>query len=213
MGFDPLKAVGPGLVAVLPQDNDAWYKKKHLRRLNFSVFCLVILSSANGYDGSLMNGLQALPQWESFMGHPTGAWLGFINAIQSLGSFITFPVVAWSANKFGRKRTLFVAYFWLCLGVGLQAGAQNPAMFTLGRLFIGGVTSFFGVSAPLLITETAYPTHRSIVTALYNTGWYVGKLVRQYPLHKVWCTHADELRLHDCSMGDLWHTELWRSRG
>lgn len=26
----------------------------------------------------------------------------------------------------------------------------------------------------MLITEIAYPTHRSIATALYNTGWYVG---------------------------------------
>ncbi len=157
MVLDHLKAVGPELAAVLPQDSVAWYKQSHLRRLNFSVFCMVILASANGYDGSLMNGLQALPQWESFMNHPTGAWLGFVNAVQSLGAFISFPLVAWSANRFGRKKTLFVAYFWLCLGVGMQAGAQNPAMFTLGRLFIGGVTSFFGASAPLLITETAVP--------------------------------------------------------
>ncbi len=208
MLFDPLKAVGPELVAALPQSNDAWYKNSHLRRLNFSVFCLVILASANGYDGSLMNGLQALPQWESFMDHPTGAWLGFINAIQSLGSFITFPAVAWSANRFGRKKTLFVAYIWLCLGVGLQAGAQSPTMFTLGRLFIGGVTSCFGISAPLLITETAYPTHGSIVTALYNTGWYVGELGAPVHIHCIRSTHTKAIRLHDCSMGDIWNTEL-----
>jgi hypothetical protein len=39
------------------------------------------LASANGYDGSLMNGLQALPRWNEFMNKPAGAWLGFINAI------------------------------------------------------------------------------------------------------------------------------------
>jgi MFS family permease len=176
MTVSNLKAVGADLSAVLPTDGVPWYQCSHLRRLNFSVFCMIVLSSANGYDGSLMNGLQALPQWQEFMHHPTGAWLGFVNAVQSLGALATFPVVAWSANRFGRKKTLFVAYFWLFLGVGLQTGARNPAMFTLGRLFVGGVTSFFGASAPLLITETAYPTHRSIVTALYNTGWYIGKL-------------------------------------
>ncbi len=174
MVLDHMKGVGAELTAVLPDDKIPWYQKRHLIRLNFSIFCLITISSANGYDGSMMNGLQALPQWQAFMHEPKGAWLGFVNAVQSLGSFVCFPVVAWAANKFGRKRTLLIAYFWLFLGVGLQTGARNPAMFVLGRLFIGGTTSFFGATAPLLITETAYPTHRSIVTALYNTGWYVG---------------------------------------
>lgn len=31
-------------------------------------------------DGSLMNGLQAMEQWQSFLGHPTGATLGLISA-------------------------------------------------------------------------------------------------------------------------------------
>ena len=56
MVLSHLKAVGPELAAVLPQDGEAWYKKRNLRRLNFSIFCMVILASANGYDGSLMNG-------------------------------------------------------------------------------------------------------------------------------------------------------------
>jgi hypothetical protein len=65
------KAIGPDLAAVLPNDNIPWYKKPHLIRLNFTLFCLVLFASANGYDGSLMNGLQALPQWHEFMHHPT----------------------------------------------------------------------------------------------------------------------------------------------
>ncbi|KAH7142841.1 hypothetical protein B0J13DRAFT_526288 [Dactylonectria estremocensis] len=115
MVFDHLKAVGPELATVLPRDDAAWHKKSHLRRLNFSVFYMIILSSANGHDESLMNGLQALPQGGSFMNHPTGAWLRFVNAIQSLGA----------------EEDAFAAYFWLSLGVGMQAGARNPAMSLL----------------------------------------------------------------------------------
>lgn len=175
MVFDHLRAVGPELAAALPKDGTPWYRKSHLRRLNFSSLSLALLASANGFDGSLMNGLQALPQWNSFMDEPTGAWLGFINAIQSLGAFVTYPLVAWCANKLGRKKTVLLAYIWLAVGTALQSGAQNPAMFIVGRFFIGGVTSFFGISSPVLITETAFPTHRSIVTAMYNSGWYVGE--------------------------------------
>jgi MFS family permease len=113
MGFDHLKekGVGPELAVALPDDDLPWYKKAHLRRLNFSLFCLILFSSANGYDGSMMNGLQALPQWQDFMDHPTGAWLGFVNAVQSLGAFLCYPVVAWSNNHFGRKKTIGVGYF------------------------------------------------------------------------------------------------------
>lgn len=176
MRVDHSKSVGQELAAVLPDDSRPWYRKSHLLRLNYTICSMIILASANGYDGSLMNGLQALPQWQAFMYHPKGAWLGFVNAVQSLGVFLLLPIVAWSSNKFGRKKTIFVAYFWLALGVGLQTGATNPTMFVLGRLFIGGTSAFYAASAPLLVTESAYPTHRSIVTAVYNTGWYIGEL-------------------------------------
>lgn len=32
-------------------------------------------------------------------------------------------------------------------------------------------------SAPLLITELAYPQHRGKVTTMYNTLWYVGSII------------------------------------
>jgi MFS family permease len=172
------RAVGAGLAGVLPNDGIPWYRKGYLVRLNFSIVSLILFSSANGYDGSMMNGLQALDQWQEFMNHPTGAWLGFINAAQSLGAFFVYPLVAWICARFGRKVGVGGGYIWLLLGTGLQTGARSPAMFVLGRLFLGGVTAHFAVSVPCLITEIAYPTHRGIITALYNTGWYVGKSQR-----------------------------------
>lgn len=47
--------------------------------------CALQFSSATGYDGSMMNGLQSLTEWQTFMAHPTGAWLGFVAAAASLG--------------------------------------------------------------------------------------------------------------------------------
>lgn len=73
MGFHSkhAAAVGHELAAVLPDDGISWYRKPHLLKLNFCMFCLFMFASANGYDGSMMNGLQALPQWQSFMNMPT----------------------------------------------------------------------------------------------------------------------------------------------
>lgn len=164
-------AFGPELAAVLTNDATPWYKQPHLLRLNFCLFSLFLFSSANGYDGSLMNGLQALTQWNAFMDYPTGAWLGFINAVPFLGAVVCYPVVAWTNNKIGRKKSVAIGYFWLVLGTSLQTASHNHASFVLGRLFTGGVSSFFGVSAAVLITETAHPMHRGVYTALANVGW------------------------------------------
>lgn len=169
------KSVGPELAAILPSNDKAWYKKTNLRLLNFCCFSLFLLSSANGYDGSMLNGVLALEPWQDFMHHPTGAWLGFISAAQNLGSIFFFPVVALLSNRFGRKPTILCGYFFLSLGVGLQAGAINVPMFVAGRVVVGIASAFYGGTVPLLMTETAYPTHRGVLTSLYMCGWYVGK--------------------------------------
>ncbi|KAL4919179.1 hypothetical protein BDW62DRAFT_200060 [Aspergillus aurantiobrunneus] len=59
----------------------AWWEHGYLARLNIGIVCLTLLSSTNGYDSSLLNGLQALPGWLPFMEHPSSVWLGFINAL------------------------------------------------------------------------------------------------------------------------------------
>jgi len=50
--------------------------------LNGWILLLLITSSTNGYDGSMMNGLQSLTQWDKYFHHPTGSKLGLLNAIQ-----------------------------------------------------------------------------------------------------------------------------------
>lgn len=169
------KSVGAELAAVLPVDGKPWYKKRNQVFLNFCIMSLFLLSSGNGYDGSMLNGLLALPHWQSFMKHPSGAWLGFISGAQNLGGIFFYPVVAWSSNHFGRKPTIFAGYFFLCLGAGLQTAAVNVPMFVASRVIVGVAGAFFGGCVPLLMTETAYPTHRGVLTSLYMCGWYVGK--------------------------------------
>lgn len=80
------KSVGVELAAVLPKNDKHWWKKPNLIFLNFCLASLFLLSSGNGYEGSMMNGLLALPRWMSFVGEPKGAWLGFISGAQNIGS-------------------------------------------------------------------------------------------------------------------------------
>ena len=158
----------------LPADHKSWYKKGHLIRLNLIASSLVLFSSSNGFDGSLMNGLQALSQWNTFMNNPSGAWLGWLNGIYWVGCFIGYPCGAFIGNKWGRKPAVYIGYGLLILGVALQTAAPNDIAFMMARLFLGGASAFFGSTTPLLLNEIAYPTQRGTWNALFISGWYVG---------------------------------------
>ncbi|KAH8659861.1 general substrate transporter [Xylariales sp. PMI_506] len=168
------KSVSDELGGVLPQDGLPWYKRGYLVKLNLTLVSLVLFSSANGYDGSLQNGLQALTEWNNFMGTPTGARLGLINALYWLGAGVMYPVAAWIANKYGRKPGIYVGYLFLVLGAVLQTASHNQTAFMIARVWVGCASALFGNAAPLLINEAAYPTHRGVFNAMFMSGWYVG---------------------------------------
>jgi MFS family permease len=153
-------------------------------KLNVIILSLLMYSGTVGYDGSMMNGLQSLLQWQDFMNKPTGAWLGFINAIQAVGGLITFPIQAYSADRFGRRPCLYAGILFVALGSALQAGAKGPGMFIAARFFVGVATAWFSAAA-ILITEIAYPPHRAKVTALYNCQFYVGSLIAAWVTYGV----------------------------
>ncbi|KAF6827770.1 hypothetical protein CPLU01_08884 [Colletotrichum plurivorum] len=169
-------AVGLELASVLPNDGVRWWKKPHLLRLNFCIASFVLFTSSNGFDGSIMNGFLALPQWKAFMSNPAGAWLGFVNAIYSLGAVVGYPLSAIICNRWGRKPGLWLSVLVAMGGTALQTAAPNVAAFIAGRFFMG-VSQGLSVGAPLLIAENAYPTHRGIASSIYNTGWYIGAIV------------------------------------
>ncbi|KAJ5908959.1 hypothetical protein N7495_001641 [Penicillium taxi] len=159
-----------------PPDITPWYKQRHLLKLNLTIISLVLYSSSNGYDGSLMNGLQALDQWKAFMNNPTGSWLGLINAVYWLGCGVGFPVTSWIANKYGRKLGVYIGYLFLALGCALQTAAGNATAFILARMFLGLAAALFSNTA-LLVNEIAHPAHRGLLNCLFMSGWYIGGTV------------------------------------
>ena len=90
-------------------DTKAWYKKPNLRRLYFFLVPAVLgVEMTSGYDGSILNGLQAVGPWLTCeplffillfhadlvdFGNPQGAVLGVINAAFSIGAVMALPVV------------------------------------------------------------------------------------------------------------------------
>lgn len=121
-----------------------------------------------------MGSLLALKTWYGFMGQPVGAYLGWINACYILASGLASPLGAWMTERYGRKSPVYLGYVLLIPGVIIQTTAQSEKAYTYARLLLGMGGAFFMVATPVLINEIALPKHRSIVSALFMCGYYVG---------------------------------------
>lgn len=112
-------------------------------------------------------------QWQSYFGTPTGTRLGSLANGTIFGQILAFPIAPYLCDKIGRRASIFVGATILVIGAAIQAAAQNYGMFLAARMIIGLGSLIAVEPSPLLVTELAYPSHRPILTAYYNTLWYV----------------------------------------
>lgn len=154
-----------------------WWKNRRIVYLNLWILLLLITSSTNGYDGSMMNGLQSLGQWQEAFNHPTGGKLGLLSAIQFTGSLCALPFSPYIIDGLGRRTAIILGAFIMLAGVFIQTASQNVGMFIGARFMIGfGLTPAQSAS-PMLITEIAYPTQRAPLTSVYNSLWNLGSVI------------------------------------
>ncbi|OQV01300.1 hypothetical protein CLAIMM_06681 [Cladophialophora immunda] len=158
----------------------AWWKHKEMRRLYFYTLVLIITNTANGFDGSMMNGLQTLSYWRDYFDNPRGSILGLFNASMSLGSLIGLFPVPYLIDAYGRKAGIILGCCIMLLAVGLQAGAQNFGMFIAARLLLGfGDTIVLG-AAPLLIAEISHPQDRAVMVTLSASSYFWGAFIASW---------------------------------
>ncbi|TFK38070.1 hexose transporter [Crucibulum laeve] len=157
--------------------NRKWYNNRRIIYLNAWIVLLLITSSTNGYDGSMMNGLQSLPQWKDYFGSPTGSKLGLLNAIQNIGSLAAYPFAPYLSDGMGRRFAVFFGATIMVVATAVQTASQNVGMFIGARFLIGFGLTFAANAAPMLVTEVSYPTYRGQLTSTYNSLWYSGAIV------------------------------------
>jgi sugar porter (SP) family MFS transporter len=165
------------LKSVLPDNGIPWYKQRHLLLLNLGMIIPYLSSTTNGYDGSMLNGLQSMSQWQKFFGSPTGTRLGSLSNGVIFGQILAFPIAPWLCDHTGRRFPIFIGSALLVIGAILQCAAQNYGMFLASRMIIGFGGLIAVEASPLLVTELAYPTHRSVLVGYYNNLWYLGALL------------------------------------
>ena len=163
----------PEGVNLLAQEAPPWYRSAARRRLYALLFPGAICAYAtSGYDGSLLNGLQTVDQFDEYFNYPRGAQLGLISAIMSLGSICSTPIAPWVADTWGRRWGINIGSLIMIAGAIIQAESINVGMFIASRFILGFGLSFATTAAPSLVTELSHPKDRVTITAICNT-WYV----------------------------------------
>ncbi|OAG07860.1 general substrate transporter [Paraphaeosphaeria sporulosa] len=155
-----------------------WYKEPGLRKLYLMIPILFLGATINGYDGSLLNGLQTLKPWQEYFDHPRGSRIGLFTAMQNIGAIAAMPFSAIVADRFGRRMGVTVGLLVLFVGVILQVvPGVDSNQFIGGRFLVGFGSNLSQGSAPLLIMELAHPQHRGKLSTMYNTLWFVGAII------------------------------------
>ena len=104
--------------------------------------------------------------------------LGLMVNMQVIGGAVSLPLAPYVADKYGRRIAIFIGSIIIIGAALIQGLAINLAMFIIGRFCIGLGGGFVATAAAPLLGELAYPTHRPVLTAVYNTTWVNTRLWR-----------------------------------
>lgn len=183
----PANYIGPDStnhMAKLEVPDVTWYKDAGLRKLYFMMPILMLCATVNGYDGSLLNGLQTMQTWQDYFNNPNGSTLGLFTAIVNIGAFAALFFAPYIADLFGRKIGIAIGLVILIVGAIIQVvPSVNKGMFIGGRFLVGFGSNISQGSAPLLITELAHPQHRGKLTTMFNTLWYLGSIIAAWTVY------------------------------
>ncbi|KAF2139192.1 uncharacterized protein K452DRAFT_311120 [Aplosporella prunicola CBS 121167] len=154
-----------------------------IRSLCLYLACIVcfLCSTANGFDGSLMNSYLQTEDFKHFFHiENVGLWSGIVANMYTIGGVVALPFVGPALDQFGRRGGMFTGATLIIIGTIIQAMTVNNAsrgQFMGGRFVLGFGVSFVSAGGPILVMEMAHPAHRGIMTAWYNTFWFTGSIL------------------------------------
>ncbi|KAK5020650.1 hypothetical protein LTR60_000334 [Cryomyces antarcticus] len=157
--------------------NPKWMRDPGLRRLNFGILTMFASAAANGYDGSLINGLLAIPLFNQNLGNVKSSILGLILAGISLGGLPSFIPASYVSDMMGRRFTVGIGSSLMVAAAVIQCATHGPWAFFGTRVLLGIGLGFAQTAAPPLTTEIAHPKHRGNITNLFQAIWYWGSIV------------------------------------
>ncbi|KLU85400.1 lactose permease [Magnaporthiopsis poae ATCC 64411] len=151
-----------------------------------------LVSTMNGFDGSLMASVNAMkPYQESFGLTGAGSTTGIVFITYNLGQIASFPFCGMLADGWGRRWCIFVGCLIVLVGTAVQATASTLNQFIGGRFVLGFGASIATAVGPAYIVELAHPAYRGFMAGMYNNLWWLGNILAG------WTTYGTNLNLTD----------------
>ncbi|KAB5592909.1 Lactose permease [Ceratobasidium theobromae] len=145
--------------------------------LYWCCFVSFLCSCANGYDGSLMTAINAMPYYQSkFSAGTLGPTTGIIFAIYNVGGIVGPWFAGPITDRFGRRGGMFVGAILICVGTAVIASSNVRGQFIAGRFILGFGVSILTTAAPSYCIEICPPQWRGRMTGFYNCGWFGGSI-------------------------------------
>ncbi|KAM0753992.1 hexose transport-related protein [Meredithblackwellia eburnea MCA 4105] len=187
------------------QNNTAasWWKDRGMRTGIFHIIILYTAVYSLGYDGSLLNGLQALAPWTRDFNHPAGNALGIISMSYYMPKIPTSFFLPILAERFGRKPLLYAAGFLMLVGAIVGGTSHSRGQLIGSRILLGVGTATGQLAASALVPELAHPRTRHMAGSFINTTYFVGSIFSS------WLTFAMVFYpKHGASVASSW---AWRA--
>ncbi|KAG8743615.1 hypothetical protein FRC10_011678 [Ceratobasidium sp. 414] len=145
--------------------------------LYWCCFVSFLCSCANGYDGSLMTAVNAMPYYQSkFNAGTLGSTTGIIFAIYTIGGVCAPWFAGPITDRTGRRGGMFVGAVLICVGTAIIASSNVKGQFIAGRFILGFGVSILTTAAPSYCIEICPPQWRGRMTGFYNCGWFGGSI-------------------------------------
>ncbi|KAL6399271.1 lactose permease [Ilyonectria robusta] len=161
-------------------------------RLYGILFVAYACGCLNGYDGSLMGGLNGMTSYQRTFDMTTaGSSTGIVFMIYNVGSIAAAPTVPFATDVLGRRIGMFVGSVIIVIGTCVQATSHSLSQFMGGRFLLGFGVSYCCIAAPTYVSELAHPKMKEMMAQISNEA----STQKWWDYRELWSTHNNRRRL------------------
>ncbi|SPO04752.1 probable lactose permease [Cephalotrichum gorgonifer] len=137
-----------------------------------------LISTMNGFDGSLMGSINAMESYQASFGlKGQSSSKGIVFIIYNLGQIASFPFCGLLADGLGRRLCILIGCIIVLVGTAVQGSANSLDAFIGGRFVLGFGASIASAAAPAYTVELAHPAYRGFMAGMYNNFWWIGNIL------------------------------------
>ncbi|PBK74737.1 general substrate transporter [Armillaria solidipes] len=134
-------------------------------------------SGDNGFDGTVMGGINTMSQFQAFFGmKDDAAKTSIVFGIYTIGSITGTIPAAYLPDKYGRRFPMWIGNAILIVGACMTANAKSMNMFLVGRWLTGTGCACAGAAAKSYLAEISPAKYRGAYIGFLNSFYYIGQM-------------------------------------